>query len=159
MSGKMNFSLGFKCYESPLFRQGLVQDTTLEEVRGQELHYLLPLKQAQPVVLAKLFHQLEEAKGSLAVSSYGLTSCSLDEVIWLCSCHTKAHAHTTPPPHCITIITTSITLPSPPHHYATIPIAPPSVPHDYITITTNIITVVLCPCVADICGAHRTTED
>ena len=68
----------------PWLYQGLIPDTSLEEVRGQELHYLLPLKQAQPAVLATLFRQLEEAKVSLDVSSYGLTSCSLDEVFWFC---------------------------------------------------------------------------
>ncbi len=50
------------------------------EVRGQDLHYLLPLSGARPSVLTQLFRELEGAKQQLGVASYGLTACSMEEV-------------------------------------------------------------------------------
>ena len=55
----------------------------LEEERGRELHFLLPLHQARPVVLAQLFAQLELQRGMLGVTSYGLSACSMEEVCLL----------------------------------------------------------------------------
>ena len=54
--------------------------STLEERRGRELRFLLPLTQARPTVLARLFQQLELQKTALGVVSYGLTACSMEEI-------------------------------------------------------------------------------
>lgn len=62
------------------FIQGFVSSCQLEEVRGRELRYLLPLHQARPSVLARLFKQLDIDKERLDVTSYGLTACSMEEV-------------------------------------------------------------------------------
>jgi len=63
-----------------LFIQGFIPSATLEEQRGRELHYLLPLLQSRPAVLARLFKQLELQQGMLGVSSYGFTVCSMEEI-------------------------------------------------------------------------------
>ena len=60
--------------------QGHVTDASLEEQRGRELRFLLPLTQARPTVLARLFQQLELQKVALGVASYGLTACSMEEI-------------------------------------------------------------------------------
>lgn len=60
--------------------QGHVTDASLEEQRGRELRFLLPLTQARPTILAKLFQQLELQKVALGVASYGLTACSMEEI-------------------------------------------------------------------------------
>lgn len=60
--------------------QGVIPSATLVEQRGRELRYLLPLHQSRPSVLARLFKQLELQEGVLGVSSYGLTTCSMEEV-------------------------------------------------------------------------------
>ena len=52
----------------------------LEEERGRELHFRLPLQQARPAVLSLLFTQLELQKRSLGVTSYGLSACTMEEV-------------------------------------------------------------------------------
>jgi hypothetical protein len=57
-----------------------VTDASLEEQRGRELRFLLPLTQARPTVLARLFQQLELQKVVLGVASYGLTACSMEEI-------------------------------------------------------------------------------
>ena len=62
------------------FLQGHVTDASLEEQRGRELRFLLPLTQARPTVLAQLFQQLELQKVALGVASYGLTACSMEEI-------------------------------------------------------------------------------
>lgn len=62
------------------FLQSLLPGATLIEQRGHELHYSLPLNQARPRVLSNMFTQLEEQKEKLGVASYGLTSCSMEEV-------------------------------------------------------------------------------
>lgn len=62
------------------FLQGLIVGATLIERRGRELHYLLPLLQARPRQLANLFSELEQSKDVLGVASYGMTSCSMEEV-------------------------------------------------------------------------------
>ncbi len=62
------------------FLVGHVRGVKLLEVRGPELHYLLPLSGAKPSVLTQLFRELEAAKVQLGVVSYGLTSCSMEEV-------------------------------------------------------------------------------
>ena len=55
-------------------------NSSLEEQRGRELRFLLPLTQARPTVLAQLFQQLESQKSALGVVSYGLTACSMEEI-------------------------------------------------------------------------------
>ena len=65
---------------SPNILQGVIPSATLEEQRGRELRYLLPLHQSRPSVLSRLFKQLELQQGVLGVSSYGLTTCSMEEV-------------------------------------------------------------------------------
>ena len=62
------------------FVQSTVSGATLIEERGLELHYRLPLLQAQPRTLARLFSQLEEQKERLGVMSYGISSCTMEEV-------------------------------------------------------------------------------
>lgn len=62
------------------FLEGFVKRVRLEEVRGQELHYLLPLSGARANVLTQLFQELEMEKQRLGVVSYGLTACSMEEV-------------------------------------------------------------------------------
>ena len=52
----------------------------LEEERGRDLHFLLPLHQSRPAVLSQLFAQLELQKEALGVTSYGLSACSMEEV-------------------------------------------------------------------------------
>ena len=69
----------FMCV-SPNILQGVIPSATLEEQRGRELRYLLPLHQSRPSVLSRLFKQLELQQGVLGVSSYGLTTCSMEEV-------------------------------------------------------------------------------
>ena len=60
--------------------QEFVESCQLEEVRGRELRYILPLHQAKPSVLARLFRQLDIDKERLGITSYGLTACSMEEV-------------------------------------------------------------------------------
>ena len=60
--------------------QGHVTNSSLEEQRGRELRFILPLPQARPTVLAQLFQQLELQKTALGVASYGLTACSMEEI-------------------------------------------------------------------------------
>ena len=62
------------------FIQGYVRGAGLVESRGKELHYLLPLRQSRPTVMATMFQQLELQKEWLGVSSYGLNACSMEEV-------------------------------------------------------------------------------
>lgn len=62
------------------FIQSVITDATLIEKRGRELHYRLPLLQARPRVLANLFSRLEEQKQRLGVVSYGMSSCTMEEV-------------------------------------------------------------------------------
>ena len=69
------------------FIQEFVGSCQLEEVRGRELRYLLPLHQARPSVLARLFKQLDIDKERLGITSYGLTACSMEEVsVCVCGC-------------------------------------------------------------------------
>ena len=68
------------------FLEGFVKSVKLEEVRGRELHYLLPLSGARANVLTQLFAELERSKERLGVVSYGLTACSMEEVGWECGC-------------------------------------------------------------------------
>ena len=60
--------------------QGHVTSAHLEEERGRDLHFLLPLHQSRPAVLSQLFAQLELQKEALGVTSYGLSACSMEEV-------------------------------------------------------------------------------
>ena len=60
--------------------QRIVAGATMIEKRGRELHYRLPLNQARPRVLASLFSSLDEEKERLGVVSYGLSSCTMEEV-------------------------------------------------------------------------------
>ena len=62
------------------FLEGFVKGVKLEEVRGRELHYLLPLSKARANVLTQLFTELERSKERLGVVSYGLMACSMEEV-------------------------------------------------------------------------------
>lgn len=62
------------------FIQGYVIGAELVDSHGKELHYLLPLLQARPVVMATMFQQLELQKEWLGVSSYGLNACSMEGV-------------------------------------------------------------------------------
>ena len=62
------------------FLEGFIKNVKLEEVRGQELHYLLPLSEARANVLTQLFAELERSKERLGVVSYGLMACSMEEV-------------------------------------------------------------------------------
>ena len=66
------------------FLQSLIAGASLVEKRGRELHFLLPLLQARPNNLARLFAELEQQKASLGIASYGMTACSMEEV-----CFTK----------------------------------------------------------------------
>lgn len=77
-----------ECMEADLtnFIQQVVSGATLIERRGREVHYRLPLLNARPRVLASLFTQLDEQKGRLGIMSYGLSSCTMEEV----SLHTCA---------------------------------------------------------------------
>lgn len=62
------------------FIQEFVASCRLQEARGRDLHYLLPLHQARPTVLARLFRQLDVEKDKLGIVSFGLTACSMEEV-------------------------------------------------------------------------------
>ena len=62
------------------FVQTIVTGASVIERRGQELHYRLPLLHARPRTLAHLFSQLEEQKEKLGVISYGMSSCTMEEV-------------------------------------------------------------------------------
>ena len=62
------------------FLQSLMAGASLVEKRGRELHFLLPLLQARPRNLARLFAELEQQKASLGIVSYGMTACSMEEV-------------------------------------------------------------------------------
>ena len=62
------------------FLQSLIIGTSLVERRGKEFHYLLPLLQARPRILSRLFAALEQQKDSLGIVSYGMTACSMEEV-------------------------------------------------------------------------------
>lgn len=66
--------------EATSFIQSIITGATMIEKRGRELHYRLPLPQARPRVLANLFSLLEEQKERLGVVSYGLSSCTMEEV-------------------------------------------------------------------------------
>lgn len=66
------------------FIKTYVTGASLIERRGQELHYLLPLLHARPRTLAHLFAQLEEEKERLGVVSYGMSSCTMEEVRFAC---------------------------------------------------------------------------
>ena len=60
--------------------QNLVPGATLEEHRGREMRFLLPLHQARPHTLSLLFSQLETQANEMGVASYGLTACSMEEI-------------------------------------------------------------------------------
>lgn len=60
--------------------QSLIPSASLEEHRGRELRFLLPLHQARPAVLTLLFQQLEAVSNEMGVASYGLTACSMEEI-------------------------------------------------------------------------------
>ena len=62
------------------FLQEIMGGVTTIERRGRELHYLLPMKEAHPNTLVRLFSELEEQKDNLGVVSYGMTACSMEEV-------------------------------------------------------------------------------
>lgn len=62
------------------FVQTIVAGASVIERRGQELHYRLPLLHARPRTLARLFSQLDEQKERLGVVSYGMSSCTMEEV-------------------------------------------------------------------------------
>ena len=62
------------------FIQYIVAGATMIERRGREVHYRLPLLQARPLTLARLFSQLDEKKEMLGIVSYGMTSCTMEEV-------------------------------------------------------------------------------
>lgn len=62
------------------FIQTFVAGASVIERRGQELHYRLPLLHARPRTLAHLFTQLEEQKEKFGVLSYGMSSCTMEEV-------------------------------------------------------------------------------
>lgn len=62
------------------FVRTIVTGASMIERRGQELHYCLPLLHARPRTLAHLFSQLEEKKEQLGVISYGMSSCTMEEV-------------------------------------------------------------------------------
>ena len=64
----------------PLPLQSLIPSASLEEHRGRELRFLLPLHQARPAVLTLLFQQLEAVSNEMGVTSYGLTACSMEEI-------------------------------------------------------------------------------
>lgn len=66
--------------ETTGFIQSIITGATLIEKRGRELHYQLPLLQARPRILANLFSLLEEQKERLGVVSYGISSCTMEEV-------------------------------------------------------------------------------
>ncbi len=75
------------------FLEDHVKAVKLVEVRGQELHYVLPLSGARASVLTQLFRELEDAKERLGVTSYGLTACSMEEVT-LTPSHPPTLSHT-----------------------------------------------------------------
>lgn len=62
------------------FVQSIISGASLTERRGLEVHYRLPLVHANPRALTHLFTQLEEQKVSLGVMSYGISSCTMEEV-------------------------------------------------------------------------------
>lgn len=62
------------------FIQGFVPSARLEETRGRDLRFLLPLHQSHPHTLTRLFAQLELQSQRLGVASYGLTACSMEEI-------------------------------------------------------------------------------
>lgn len=62
------------------FVQEIVAGASVIERRGQEIHYHLPLLHARPHTLAHLFSQLDKKKEGLGVLSYGLNSCTMEEV-------------------------------------------------------------------------------
>lgn len=62
------------------FVQSIVTGASVIERRGRELHYHLPLLQARPRTLARLFSEMEEHKQRLGVVSYGMSSCTMEEV-------------------------------------------------------------------------------
>lgn len=66
--------------EVTMFVQGIITGASVIEKRGRELHYRLPLLHARPRVLAELFSHLEEHKDRLGVVSYGINSCTMEEV-------------------------------------------------------------------------------
>lgn len=68
------------------FIQHIVTGATVIERRGREVHYRLPLLQAQPLTLARLFSQLDEKKEMLGIVSYGMTSCTMEEVSVIIFC-------------------------------------------------------------------------
>lgn len=60
--------------------QGLMPSAQLEEHRGHEMRFLLPLNQARPHTLMLLFSRLETLANEMGVVSYGLTACSMEEI-------------------------------------------------------------------------------
>ena len=62
------------------FVQSVVTGACVIDRRGQELHYRLPLLHARPRTLARLFSRLEEQMERLGVMSYGMSSCTMEEV-------------------------------------------------------------------------------
>ncbi len=67
-------------HEVMAFLKEQIVGAELIEMRGQELHVLLPLLQSRPRVLAQLFGELDNKKDKLNITSYGLTACSMEEV-------------------------------------------------------------------------------
>lgn len=70
------------------FIRGFITGASLIEKRGRDLHFRLPILQARPHTLAVLFSQLEECKERLGVISYGMSSCTMEEV---CVCIHKSN--------------------------------------------------------------------
>ena len=71
-----------ECVEAEVTRviQRVVTGASLIERRGREVHYRLPLLHARPRALARLFTQLDEEKDRLGIVSYGMSSCTMEEV-------------------------------------------------------------------------------
>lgn len=81
-SGAPDETVFGECIEAELttFVERIVTGATLIERRGREVHYRLPLLHARPSILASLFTQLDEQKERLGIMSYGLSSCTMEEV-------------------------------------------------------------------------------
>ena len=62
--------------------QRFIPGATLEEVRGREERYLLPLVQSRPLVMKELFECLDHRLKDLALQSYGLSACTMEEVVY-----------------------------------------------------------------------------